>query len=164
MEDESYTPVCLATGSNLGDRQENLAAIRAALPPEVAIEKASSIYQTEPWGVTEQPDFLNQVLLVRTRLSPRDLLAYVKGIEDALGRVPGVRYGPRQADIDIIIYGDLVVEEEGLIIPHPRFQERAFVLVPLVEICPDLMVPGTNLTAADLLQSLDTAGVELFQE
>ncbi len=164
MESTSRMPVYLSVGSNLGDRQANLEAIRSALPPEVEVLQASAIYKTEPWGYTDQPDFLNQVLLVGTSLAPWALLAYLKGIEQALGREPGIRFGPRLVDIDIIFYDDLILQEEELTIPHPRFQERAFVLVPLAEISPDLLIPGSDQTAADLLKGLDTTGVELYQE
>lgn len=164
MQSNQMTPVYLSLGSNLGDRDANLEAIRAALPPEVEIRQVSSIYVTEPWGFPDQPDFLNQVLLVDTQLNPQDLLAYLKGIEKQIGREPGVRYGPRLADIDIIFFGDVLLEEEGLIIPHPRFRERAFVLVPLTEITPDLQIPGSNQTVKELLQGVDTSGVALYQD
>jgi 2-amino-4-hydroxy-6-hydroxymethyldihydropteridine diphosphokinase len=164
MQSNQKTPVYLSLGSNLGDREGNLEAIRAALPPEVEVRQASSIYITEPWGYTDQPDFLNQVLLAETKLKPQDLLVHIKDIEKAIGREPGVRYGPRLADIDIILFGNVLLEEEGLIIPHPRFKERAFVLVPLAEISPDLRVPGTDQTVNELLQGVDTSGVALYQD
>jgi 2-amino-4-hydroxy-6-hydroxymethyldihydropteridine diphosphokinase len=154
----------LSLGSNLGDRRSNLDAVQSALPPEAVIRKASSIYETEPWGYLPQPDFLNQILLVDTHLSARDLLAYLKDLENWIGREPSFRYGPRLVDIDIIFYGDQIIIEPDLEIPHPRFQDRAFVLVPLAEISPNFRVPGSDQTISDLLISLDTSGVRLYQE
>ena len=116
------------------------------------------------WGVTDQPDFLNQILLVETHLSAEDLLAYLKDLENRIGREPSFRFGPRLVDIDIIFYSDQIISEPGLEIPHPRFQDRAFVLVPLAEISPNLKIPGTDQTISDLLANLDTSGVKPYQE
>lgn len=164
MVENEVIPVYLSLGSNLADRQSNLAAVQTALPPEVVVLKSSSLYETEPWGFIDQPDFLNQILLVETRLSARDLLSYIKGLEIEIGREPSFRFGPRLVDIDIIFYGDQIIQEPDLEIPHPRFIERAFVLVPLAEISPDLVVPGTDRTILDLLDELDTSGVHPYQE
>ena len=164
MVENEVIPVYLSLGSNLADRQSNLAAVQTALPPEVVVRKSSSLYETEPWGFIDQPDFLNQILLVETRLSARDLLSYIKGLEIEIGREPSFRFGPRLVDIDIIFYGDQIIQEPDLEIPHPRFIERAFVLVPLAEISPDLVVPGTDRTILDLLDELDTSGVHPYQE
>jgi 2-amino-4-hydroxy-6-hydroxymethyldihydropteridine diphosphokinase len=163
-ESDQLTTIYLSLGSNLGDRLGVLAAIQEALPPEVEICQVSSVYQTEPWGYRDQPDFLNQVLKARTSLDPLDLLDHVKSIERSLGRQPALRFGPRTADIDILFYGDQVLHEDQLTIPHPRLRERAFVLVPLLEISPDLVVPGSGESISDLLQDLDTSGVEPYQE
>lgn len=164
MNSEDKIPIILSLGSNLGDRKRNLESILNLLPPEVSVLRASSIYQTAPWGYTDQPDFLNQVLLAETALDPFDLLAYLKGIEAKLGRKPNFRFGPRLADIDLILYGDQRIDTEELQVPHPRFQERSFVLVPLVEICPDLKIPGSERTVSELLGELDQDGVGLYQE
>lgn len=164
LESDHLTTIYLSLGSNLGDRKSVLAAVQEALPPEVEVCQSSSIYQTEPWGYTDQPDFLNQVLLARTVLAPLDLLDYLKGIEQSLGRQPSSRYGPRTVDIDIIFYGEEIIAGKRLTVPHPRFGERAFVLVPLAEISPELQVPGSGQTVADLLQGVDTSGVKLYQE
>lgn len=164
MVEDQLIPIVLSLGSNLADRQSNLEAVVAALPPQVLIRETSSVFETEPWGFVDQPDFLNQILLAETHLSAPDLLVYVKALESRIGRVPNFRYGPRLVDIDIIFYGDQVIREPYLEIPHPRFQERAFVLVPLVEIAPDLIVPGTDQTVSDLLSELDTSGVHRYQE
>jgi 2-amino-4-hydroxy-6-hydroxymethyldihydropteridine diphosphokinase len=136
------TVVYLALGSNLGDRRANLAAALARLRERVAVEAISSLYETEPAYVTDQPRFLNAALRGRTALGPAELLAFVKEIERALGRLAGPRFGPRLVDIDLLLYGDVVLATSELIIPHPRMAERPFVLVPLAEIAPELVPPG----------------------
>lgn len=164
MENNHLIPVVLSLGSNLGDRKSNLEAVAAGLPPEVEVLKESAVYETEPWGFDDQPDFLNQILLAETHLSAPELLTHIQDLETRIGRVPNFRYGPRIVDIDIIFYGDEIIQEPGLEIPHPRFRERAFVLVPLAEICPDLVVPGTDLRVSDLAGGLDLDGVHLYQD
>lgn len=164
MTEDQPISVVLSLGSNLEDRKSNLEAVVAGLPPEVLVQQVSALYETEPWGYHDQPDFLNQVLVAETRLSAPDLLGYIQDLENRIGRVPNFRYGPRLVDIDIIFYGDRTIREPCLEIPHPRFQERAFVLVPLAEVCPDLEVPGTDLTVSDLVAELDVSGVQLYQE
>jgi 2-amino-4-hydroxy-6-hydroxymethyldihydropteridine diphosphokinase len=164
MMDQKLTPVYLSLGSNLGDRKSLLESVQSALPPDILVRQASSLYETEPWGYLDQPDFLNQVLLVETHLSAMDLLSYTKALEKEIGREPNFRFGPRLVDIDIILYGDQIIQEPGLEIPHPRFQERAFVLVPLAEISPELKIPGTDRAVMDLLEDVDISGVQLYQE
>jgi len=156
--------VYLSLGSNLGDRKANLEAVHKALPPEVVVLKSSSIYETKPWGYLVQPDFLNQVLLTETHLSASDLLTYVKELEVSIGREPNFRFGPRLVDIDIIFYGDQIIQKPDLEIPHPRFKERAFVLAPLAEISPDYIPPGTDQTITALLDCLDESGVLRYQD
>lgn len=153
------SPVYLALGTNLGNRLENLHIARQSLPPDVLIRKTSSIYITPPWGYEEQPDFLNQVLEVETELMPSPLLSYLKEIEAEMGRLETFRYGPRLIDIDILFYASQVIQEEDLQIPHPRLQERAFVLVPMHEIAPDFFHPVLNETIAALLTKITTDGV-----
>ncbi len=150
----------IGLGVNLGDRAANLANARSALSPAVRILRSSSIYETEPWGFRDQPAFLNQALEAETGLAPLDLLAYLKQIEAALGRQPTFRYGPRLIDMDILLYGDLIVSLPGLEIPHPRLAERAFVLAPLAELAPDLRPPQSGKTIAEMLREVDTAGVK----
>jgi 2-amino-4-hydroxy-6-hydroxymethyldihydropteridine diphosphokinase len=134
--------IYLALGANLGDRRANLAAAVARLREQVTVDALSSLYETEPAYVSDQPRFLNAVLRGRTALDPMALLAFVKGIERALGRVAGPRFGPRVVDIDLLLYGDETIDTPDLTIPHPRMAERPFVLVPLAEIAPDLVPPG----------------------
>ncbi len=134
--------VYLALGSNLGDRRANLRAAVARLVPGVVVERVSSLYETEPAYVVDQPRFLNAALRGRTALDPRGLLAHLKEIERDLGRTAGRRFGARVIDLDILLYDDLGLTTEELTIPHPRMAERPFVLVPLAEIAPGLTPPG----------------------
>jgi 2-amino-4-hydroxy-6-hydroxymethyldihydropteridine diphosphokinase len=154
--------VYLGLGTNLGDRPANLAAARAGLAPDVSILKASPIYESPPWGYLNQPAFLNQVLLVETLLTPVDLLAYLKDLEVRLGRLPSVRYGPRQIDIDILFYDQLILEIAGLSIPHPQLAVRAFVLAPLADLAPDLVHPVLKVTIRELLDKVDRSGMTRF--
>lgn len=164
MQTNQNQVVFLSLGSNLGDRQKNLIAVENLLPPQVIVKERSPIYETEPWGYQEQPRFLNQVLSVTTSLSPWDLLTYLNDIEKSIGRKPSFRYGPREVDIDILLYGDQEIVQENLIIPHERLTERAFVLAPLADLAPELILPGSKNTIAGILDTIDTSDVYLFQE
>lgn len=155
--------VYLGLGSNLGNRIEHLANARRAIADKAgALLAASSIYDTAPWGPVPQDNYLNQVIAISTALSPRGLLTLLHEIERAAGRdrENEVRYGPRPLDLDILLYGDRAVDEDGLAIPHPRIAERAFVLVPLAEIAPELVIGGTAVR--ELLGRIDTAGVHRY--
>jgi 2-amino-4-hydroxy-6-hydroxymethyldihydropteridine diphosphokinase len=144
--------VYLGLGSNLGDRRENLARARALLESaDLQITRASSIYETEPRDLLNQPWFLNQVLEAQTTLFPRQFLARAKKIEREIGRTRTVANGPRVIDIDILLYGESIVRADGLEIPHPRLADRRFVLEPLAELVPDLRHPLTKKTIRDLL-------------
>jgi 2-amino-4-hydroxy-6-hydroxymethyldihydropteridine diphosphokinase len=145
--------VYLGIGSNMGDREDNVGRALDLLSQRMRVGKVSSIYDTEPIGNTDQPRFLNMVCEVSTRLAPEGLLALAKGIESKMGRY-GKSGEPRPIDIDILLYGDTVMETPELTIPHPRMTERAFVLVPLAEIAPDVMHPVTGKTASEMKQAV----------
>ena len=144
--------VQLSLGSNLGVRRENLEAALARLGqlPETSVTRRSRVYETEPYGVTGQPSFLNMAVEVETELQPLELLDAIKTIERQLGRQHTKRWGPRVIDIDIVLWDDLVVESSCLTIPHPDFRKRAFVLIPMVEIVPQALDPLTGMTVAQL--------------
>lgn len=154
--------VYLGLGSNLGDRLLNVKAACSALASYVCIFSASPVYETAPWGYTDQPAFLNQVLGVDTGLSPLELMAALKQVEADLGRISSFRYGPRLIDLDILFYDDLVLETPGLVIPHPRLAERAFVLVPLADLAPGLRHPALGKTVRELLAAIDPSDVRFF--
>ena len=154
----------LALGSNLGDLLLNLEHAIQALAPDVLCENTSNIYQTTPWGYTDQPDFLNQVIEVSTDLSPEELLVFIQTIEKDMGRETNIRFGPRLIDIDILFYDQEVIDQKGLQIPHPRLHHRAFVLVPLNEIAHDYIHPVNGLTLAEMLEKVDAEGVDLFSD
>jgi 2-amino-4-hydroxy-6-hydroxymethyldihydropteridine diphosphokinase len=150
--------IYLALGSNLGDRMGNLASAVERLSPKVNIKKVSSVYETEPVYYKEQPLYLNAVLSAVTELEPSDLLRFVKGIESDLGRQPSFRNAPRLIDIDILFYGNKVVQTEEITIPHSNIAERAFVLAPLAEIAPGLVHPVIHKKVKDLLLVMDGMG------
>jgi 2-amino-4-hydroxy-6-hydroxymethyldihydropteridine diphosphokinase len=146
--------VYLCLGSNMGNRRENLDRALELLGQRVRLTEKSSIYQTEPEDAPDQPRFLNMVCHVHTYLQPEDLLTLLKGIEAKIGRIPSNPLSPRPIDIDILFYGNLVMENPHLTIPHPRAAQRAFVLVPLVEIAPDLVHPVSHKKAREMLKDL----------
>ncbi len=151
--------IYLALGTNLGDRLANLHAAINAFPPSIVHHQSSHIYETPPWGYTDQPAFLNMAVKAETDLDAVSLLKRLKQIEVEVGRVETFRWGPRQIDIDILFYDDLVLESESLVVPHPRLHERAFVLVPLADIAPDFVHPVLKKTIKQLLMSVSADGI-----
>jgi 2-amino-4-hydroxy-6-hydroxymethyldihydropteridine diphosphokinase len=145
--------VFIALGSNLGDRAAWLQKAREKLfgPPTVKLVQASSIYETAPVGKTEQPPFLNQVIEVRTTLTPEDLLSALLQVERELGRVRGERWGPRIIDLDLLAFGRRASRSRQLILPHPELHRRRFVLQPWAEIAPEYHVQGFSATVTELL-------------
>lgn len=159
MTDESAARAYLGLGGNLGDPAAAMAAALRTLDadPGISVAAVSSLYRTPPWGVAEQPDFLNAVAAVDTVLPARQLLARCLDVEKGLKRVRDIRWGPRVIDIDVLLYGDQAIAEEGLQVPHPRMARRAFVMVPLAEIAPEAWVE--TKTATEWLPSLDTSQI-----
>lgn len=153
------TRIYLALGSNLGDRLDYFQRALDALGSAARLQRVGQIYETEPWGVTDQPRFLNTAVEAETALAPLDLLMILKTLEAGLGRQATVRYGPRVIDIDILLYGSQTVTGPSLEIPHPRMAERAFVLTPLADLAPDLRPPGWTRTIREQLETLDRSGV-----
>ncbi|WP_457150767.1 2-amino-4-hydroxy-6-hydroxymethyldihydropteridine diphosphokinase [Mesorhizobium sp. P5_C1] len=152
--------VYLSLGGNLGDPAKSMGAALRMLDADAdtRVTGVSSLYRTPPWGKLDQPDFLNAAAEISTGLVPRALLDLCLDAERRLKRVREERWGPRLIDIDILVFGDCVIHETGLEVPHPRMLERAFVLAPLAEIAPGLVVGGRSV--ADRLVAVDTSGIE----
>ena len=146
--------VYLALGTNLGDRSASLRNAVERLREAVAVERLSSVYETKPAYLLDQPRFLNMALRGHTTLDPYALLALLKRIEHDMGRAAGPRYGPRVIDLDILLYDSLALTTADLTIPHPRMAERPFVLVPLAEIAPELVPPGWNRSIGALAEAI----------
>jgi 2-amino-4-hydroxy-6-hydroxymethyldihydropteridine diphosphokinase len=152
----------LGLGGNVGDARTTLKRAIGALcdGDSIKLMARSSDYRTPAWGVTDQPPFVNVCIAVETGLTPRELLHRALAVERSFGRNRATeqRWGPRTLDIDILTYGDLTIDEPGLVVPHPRLFERAFVLVPLAEIRPDLVIGGRAIS--EVIQALDSTGIE----
>lgn len=151
-------------GSRHGDRARHLELALEALESAGDVGRVSSIYETDAWGVPgEQPDYLNQVAALETELDPGALVEAMLKIEAGIGRVRVERYGARIIDLDVLLMGDIVIDRPGVQIPHPRLHERAFVLVPLAEIAPDIVHPRSGVTIEELLGRIGSAGVRLTE-
>ena len=152
--------VYLSLGGNLGDPAASMATALRLLDADddTRVIAVSSLYRTPPWGKLDQPDFLNAAAEISTALAPRALLDLCLEAERKLKRVREERWGPRLIDIDILVFGDRIIHETGLEVPHPRMLERAFVLAPLAEIAPELVVGGRSV--AERLDAVDTSGIE----
>ena len=152
--------VYLSLGSNLGDREENLTKAIDEIADLGALKAISSLYEAEPWGLTEQDYFYNIVLLLETTLTPDTLLLKLQKIENLLGRKREIKWGPRTIDIDIISIDNEILNNEQLKVPHPFMQDRKFVLIPLKEIAPDYIHPALHVSVTDLLNTcIDTLKV-----
>jgi 2-amino-4-hydroxy-6-hydroxymethyldihydropteridine diphosphokinase len=155
MRAGAHSRAYIGLGANLGDRRASLERAVALLgeQPDVCVVARSVLRETQPWGRVDQPPFLNGVVSLDTSLAPRALLDVLLAVEQRLGRVRGERWGPRTIDLDLLLYGSESVDEPGLVVPHPRLHERAFVLEPLAELDPKLVVPGQG-TVTELLAAL----------
>jgi 2-amino-4-hydroxy-6-hydroxymethyldihydropteridine diphosphokinase len=156
--------VYLALGSNLGNRLSNLKEAIAALPPQMEVKAKSAVYETPPWGYEDQPKFLNQVIKAITYLDPEPLLKHLKRLEVTLGRKETFQNGPRLIDMDILFYDDLILNTRLLVIPHPRLQERGFVLLPLMDIDPDLVHPVSKKSVREMMTGCNVEGIEKFAQ
>jgi 2-amino-4-hydroxy-6-hydroxymethyldihydropteridine diphosphokinase len=157
--------VFVALGSNLDDPSWQVQSAFREIDdiPDASLVKVSSLYQTAPVGIADQPMFINAVAQIETTLSPHDFLRHLEGIEASHGRQRGERDGPRTLDLDILLFNDWQIDDEHLTTPHPRMHQRAFVLVPLAEIAPEALVPGHG-TARELLARIGSAGVRLLAD
>jgi len=153
----------LALGSNVGDKLNNLKLAAANLAPQMILKAKSPIYETPPWGYAQQDSFLNQVVKVETYLEAQPLLRHIKRLEKALGREATFENGPRIIDIDILFFDEAIIDSPPLIVPHPRLHERAFVLVPLADIAPDLIHPRLKMSVSALLSAVDAGGIKPFE-
>ncbi len=151
--------VFIGIGSNLGDREENcIRAVELLEHRGISVKRKSALHETKPWGVKNQPLFLNMAIEIETVLSPRELLKILKEIEKETGREPTSRWGPRIIDLDILLFNASVVDEDHLRIPHPLMLERAFVLKPLSEIAPDAEHPVLHKSIRELMLQLERNG------
>jgi 2-amino-4-hydroxy-6-hydroxymethyldihydropteridine diphosphokinase len=158
------TTAVLGFGGNIGDSRRTIAAAveRLARHPEITVEAVSALYLTPPWGKLDQPAFLNAAARIETALAPRALLDAALDVERQFGRERTERWGPRRIDIDILLFGSVALDEPGLHLPHPHLKERAFALVPLIDVMPGAMIEGK--TAESWLAGLDRSGMQRLAE
>ena len=156
--------VYLSLGTNLGNRAANLKQAIAWLPPQMTVRAKSDVYETPPWGHTEQDDFLNQAVKVTTYLEPEKLIKHIKRLEVAMGREANFRNGPRLIDIDILFYDDEILDTPLLTIPHPKLHERGFVLLPMMDIAPDHVHPVMKKSIRELVGLCDLEGIKQFHQ
>ncbi len=155
----------LGLGSNVGDRAHWLAsAIQRLEGHGIRVLRCSLVYETPPWGKTDQRSFLNQVVEIETELPPRDLLERCQAVERTLGRIRGERWGPRNIDVDVLLYGDETIRSPDLVVPHPEMHRRAFVLVPLLELRPHLRLPDGRALVGLLDALPERATVTPFED
>ncbi len=155
----------IALGANTGNREANLRMALRAMTRMARVQAVSGLYESEPEGGAQQPAYFNAVCRIETGLEPPALLRFLKGLEHEIGRRPAPEpAGPRPIDLDILLFDDRVVELDGLTVPHPRMASRAFVLGPLAEIAPDIIVPGTGETVSALAKKAGTEGVKRIAE
>ena len=154
---------CIGLGANLGDAVDTLRQAIDALSRRegITVRAISRFYRTPAWGKEDQPDFINAAVLVETPLAPRELLALLLAVESDFGRhrVDGERWGPRTLDLDLLLYGDAVIDEPGLRVPHPHLHERAFALVPLLDVLPDARIPAHG-AARDAVSVLEMSNIQ----
>ena len=149
----------ISIGSNLGDREGNCRRSLSMIGAMgIKVRAVSRAYETRPWGMTDQPDFINMAAELETDMPPEVLHAKLHEIEDMMGRVRKEKWGPRNIDLDLLLYDDVVINTPGFTIPHPSILEREFVLAPLAEIAPDVLHPVLKKTARELLENLKRAG------
>ncbi len=159
-----FVTAYIGLGSNLGDRSKNLFGAIDRLSRIGTVLAASAIYETKPWGIEGyQPRYLNQVVAVTTMLDPLEVVTELLGIEHSLGRTRQEKNAPRTLDLDLLLHGETIVDASGVSVPHPRLHERAFVLVPLAEIAPDLAHPVLHRTIFELAEDTDRSGVSLMR-
>lgn len=160
MREKPAAIVLLGLGTNLGDREDNLRQALQRLRALLRVTALSRVYETPPWGVADQPHFLNACLAGETNLDAPSLLAACKQVERAMGREPAERWGPRLIDIDLLFYDNEILNMSGLTVPHPHLSQRAFVLRPLADIAPDFRHPVLGVTVAELLTRVSDSDMQ----